>query len=123
MDQSQVGAGYSLRSGDLLVANIDGTDSQRVDVEEVAGVCRRPRAPDRLPLTAALRLEGHDDEHRVLVDVGGRDRPLEEQRSAPVVDLVVDVADQRLLADHPLGVLFRPGLDDYVVGARAHVRR
>ncbi len=124
MDQSQVSARQDLsRAGRLLIADVRRADAERVDADQAAGIGRGAGAPDDLLVAAALRLEGNDDEHGVRVTVGGRHRALEEDGAAEIVDLIVDVANEPLLADHPLCVLFGSCLDDDVIGAGADIGR
>ncbi len=125
MDHPHVGAGQLTVAAAGAVVDEGGADSQRVDrrhVQQFRRVGGRPQSDHRLAVAATHPLERHHDENRVLIRVGRGHRPLEQQRSALVVDLIVDEASQRLLAEDALGVLPGPRLDHDAVGAGANVR-
>ena len=86
------------------------------------------KAPHGRRLAAPVRLEGHDDEDRVVVQVHGGHRALEEQGARDVVDLVVRETLEGLEPEAALRVVqvasfhddpLRTGHDAcaYVVGA------
>ena len=122
--ETQVEPGEAARTVSGPVMHRRGSQEDGVTalgVEVPAHVADHAQSPGVVSRSPRAGLEGDDHEDRVAVRVRGRYRLLEEHRAAGVVDLIVHIADQRLLGDDALRVCGITALEPHLLRPRRHV--